>query len=162
ELRANRAPVLDKAIPDHTFSGPGVQSYTVPANTFLELENNPLTYSATLTSGAALPAWLTFDPATRTFSGNPSPSAALQLRVIANDGNGASGFDDFQLTLVNVNDTPTDLALSSTNIAENQPTGTIVGTLTTTDGDSADTFTYVLVPGTGSADNASFTISGNT
>jgi len=56
---------------------------------------------------------------------------------------------------------PTDLTLSSTTIAENQPAGTAVGSLSTTDPDSCDTFTYSLVSGTGSTDNASFTIVGN-
>src|SRR5262249_46693800 len=46
-FRANRAPVVDNAIPDQTFTGPGVHSYAVPANTFLDLDNNALTYSAT-------------------------------------------------------------------------------------------------------------------
>ena len=39
--------------------------------------------------------------------------------------------------------------------------GTTVGTLSTTDPDVGNTFTYTLVSGAGSADNASFTISGN-
>ncbi len=105
-LRPNRPPVVDNAIPDQTFSGAGVHSYTVPANTFLELDHNPLTYSATLVGGGGLPAWLSFNPATRTFSGNPNAGAAspLQIRVSAADDQGASGFDDFRLTLVNVGD----------------------------------------------------------
>lgn len=57
---------------------------------------------------------------------------------------------------------PTDVALSSQTVANNQPSGTTVGTFTTTDPDVKDTFTYTLVAGTGSTDNASFTISGNT
>jgi hypothetical protein len=39
--------------------------------------------------------------------------------------------------------------------------GTSVATLSATDADAGDTFTYTLVNGTGSTDNASFTISGN-
>jgi type VI protein secretion system component Hcp len=53
---------------------------------------------------------------------------------------------------------PTDIALSSTSVAENQPAGTVVGTLSTTDPDAGDTFTYTLVGGPGDTDNASFTI----
>jgi len=56
------------------------------------------------------------------------------------------------------NNTPTDLALSNATLAENQPSGTSVGTFTSTDPDSGDTFTYTLVAGDGDDDNALFTI----
>jgi probable HAF family extracellular repeat protein len=50
--------------------------------------------------------------------------------------------------------------LSDTSVLEFRPTGTVVGTLSTPIG-SGHTFTYALVGGAGSTDNASFTISGN-
>jgi subtilisin family serine protease len=53
---------------------------------------------------------------------------------------------------------PTNSSLSSTSIAENNAIGAIIGTLSATDADSNDTFTYTLVSGIGSTDNASFTI----
>jgi hypothetical protein len=53
-------------------------------------------------------------------------------------------------------------SLSASSIAENQASGTSVGTFSTTDPDAGDTFTYTLVSGTGSTDNASFTIDGST
>ncbi|MGD0516587.1 MAG: lamin tail domain-containing protein, partial [Thermoguttaceae bacterium] len=52
------------------------------------------------------------------------------------------------------NSPPTDIALSAAVVAENQPSGTAVGTFTTTDPDAGDTFTYTLVAGDGSSDNA--------
>ena len=58
------------------------------------------------------------------------------------------------------NQAPTNIALSNTSIPENQPINTVVGTLSTTDPDAGNTFTYTLVAGTGSADNGSFNISG--
>ena len=64
--------------------------------------------------------------------------------------------------MTNVNEAPTNIALSATLVAENQPSGTTVGTLTTTDPDTGDTFTYTLVAGTGDTDNASFSIEGGT
>ena len=57
--------------------------------------------------------------------------------------------------------TPTDVLLSNSSIIENQPVGSIVGVLTTVDANLGDIFTYSLVDGQGSIDNASFTISGN-
>jgi Cadherin domain len=57
---------------------------------------------------------------------------------------------------------PTDITLSPSSVAENQPAGTTVGTFSTTDPDTGDTFTYVLVGGAGDTDNTSFAISGGT
>ncbi len=65
------------------------------------------------------------------------------------------------LTINPVNDSPTDINLSSTTIAENQPSGSTVGNFSTADIDTNDTFTYTFMTGTGSADNASFSITGN-
>ena len=59
------------------------------------------------------------------------------------------------------NSAPTGISLSSLSIAENNAVNAVVGTLSTTDADSGDTFTYSLVAGTGSTDNASFNISGS-
>ena len=67
----------------------------------------------------------------------------------------------FTITVTNVNEAPTDITLSSNQIAENQPIGSVVGTFSTTDPDVGDTFTYTLVTGTGSTDNAAFTITSN-
>jgi len=58
------------------------------------------------------------------------------------------------------NSAPTDITVSATIIPENSALDTVVGTFSTTDVDSGDTFTYTLVPGTGSTDNASFNIDG--
>jgi outer membrane protein assembly factor BamB len=59
------------------------------------------------------------------------------------------------------NQAPTDIALSATSVPENQPAGTTVGNLSTTDPDSGDSFTYTLVPGIGDTDNVAFTIAGD-
>ena len=59
------------------------------------------------------------------------------------------------------NHAPTDISLSNSSMAENQPAGTTVGNFSTTDPDAGDTHTYTLVTGTGKVDNASFDIVGN-
>lgn len=56
---------------------------------------------------------------------------------------------------------PADLTLSNDTIAENQPSNTEVGTFTTTDPNTNDTFTYELVTGEGDTDNSSFSINGD-
>ncbi|WP_459554667.1 Ig-like domain-containing protein [Lacunimicrobium album] len=63
---------------------------------------------------------------------------------------------------VTVNRSPSNVSLSSLSISENLPPDTPVGSLTTTtDPDAGNTHTYSLVAGTGSTDNAAFTIVGN-
>jgi autotransporter-associated beta strand protein len=56
---------------------------------------------------------------------------------------------------------PSDVVLSKSTVAENAPTQTLVGTLSTTDSDIGDTFSYALVTGAGDTDNALFAISGD-
>jgi hypothetical protein len=56
---------------------------------------------------------------------------------------------------------PTDLSLSNLSIKERRPVGTEIGTLSTVDPDTGETFTYTLVGGVGGEDNAQFEIVGN-
>ena len=60
--------------------------------------------------------------------------------------------------LIEASDQPTNIFLSSTNILENEPENTTVGTLST-DGGTAS-YTYTFTTGAGDTDNGSFTISG--
>jgi hypothetical protein len=60
-----------------------------------------------------------------------------------------------------VNETPSNISLSNSTVAENQPSGATVGTFSTADPDAGNTFTYTLVSGAGSTDNGSFSIIGN-
>lgn len=60
------------------------------------------------------------------------------------------------------NSVPTNISLSADSIAENLPTSTTVGTLTTIDKDLLQTHTYSLACPVPGVDDASFTISGNT
>jgi alpha-tubulin suppressor-like RCC1 family protein len=64
-------------------------------------------------------------------------------------------------TVTRVNSAPTGLELDATEVDENLPENTLIGLLSSTDADEGDTFTYSLVAGEGSADNASFVIEGN-
>lgn len=54
------------------------------------------------------------------------------------------------------NSLPTDILLSISRVTENKPVATVVGTLTSTDPDAGNTFTYSFCGGT---DDASFRIS---
>jgi hypothetical protein len=81
------------------------------------------------------------------------------VRISSTDGTLAVAAA-FSISVLNVNDAPTAVQLSPSSVAENQPAGTTVGTLTTSDPDAGDTFSYALAAGV--ADNARFAVSGST
>jgi hypothetical protein len=94
--------------------------------------------------------------------------SSYSIRVqTADSGPGNLTFSkSFTITINDINDAPTDIGLSNNSIDENQPAGTTVGTLSSTDQDAGETFTYSLQStGCGGGpypDNASFAISGST
>ncbi|MGB6221378.1 hypothetical protein [Haloferula sp.] len=55
----------------------------------------------------------------------------------------------------------TDIQLSSSQVNENAPEGTVVGTLSAVDADALDSHVFALVIGEGSEDNSKFRIEGN-
>lgn len=89
-------------------------------------------------------------------------ASSHSIRVAANDGNGGVLQQTFTINILNANDTPTDINITSNQIAENLPSNSTVGTLSTADQDVTNTFIYTLISGAGSTDNSSFNISGNT
>lgn len=90
-----------------------------------------------------------------------STQSTYSIRVRTTDQGGLSVDRSFVINVLQVNNAPTDISISSTTIAENLGTNATVGTLSTTDSNASDTFTYALVAGTGDADNAAFNINGN-
>ena len=74
-------------------------------------------------------------------------SHTVTVRVM--DGGGLTYDEMFTINLINVNETPTDLALSSNTVAEMAANGTVVGTASTTDPDAGDTQTYQLTDDAG-------------
>ena len=58
------------------------------------------------------------------------------------------------ISVTNVNIAPTMLALSNASIPENTVAGTDIGTLSTTDPDAGEVFTYTLVPAFGDNGNS--------
>lgn len=83
------------------------------------------------------------------------------VRIRTTDAGGSTFDKIFTINVQNVNEAPTAISLSNNVIPQNAPIGTTVGQLSTTDPDQGDSFTYSLVSGTGSTNNASFTIQGS-
>lgn len=93
---------------------------------------------------------------------NFETKSSYTVRIRSTDSSGLFTEQTFAISVANVNEAPTAVALSSNTIADNSPVATAVGTLSTTDPDVGNTHTYTLVTGTGSTNNASFQIVGNT
>lgn len=83
------------------------------------------------------------------------PVAVKDSYVYGADG--YRGLEIFDLRQV-PNVAPVALSISASAVAEHRAAGTTVGVFSATDPNTGDTFTYSLVAGTGSADNAAFTI----
>ncbi|MFT5914248.1 MAG: gliding motility-associated-like protein [Bacteroidia bacterium] len=83
------------------------------------------------------------------------------IRVQVNDGFGGSYEESLAITIRDANDAPTNITVSNLTVNENAPIATLVGTISTTDQDVSDSFTYTLVAGTGSANNTAFAIVDN-
>ena len=104
---ANTAPVVAIALVDQTVNELAVLTYQFNAGSFTDANSDTITYSARLSSGAALPAWLTFTAGTRTFSGTApayvgSAADITTVTVTATDIHGGSITDTFTITVLNV------------------------------------------------------------
>jgi ELWxxDGT repeat protein len=86
--------------------------------------------------------------------------SSYNFRIETRDGDGLAFQKQLALTVINLNDAPTDISLSNSISNENVAINTVVGNLSSTDQDAGNTFTYSLASGAGDADNASFNISG--
>lgn len=99
----NPAPVVAIPLVNQTVNEGAVLTYAFNSGSFTDAQ--ALTYSATLSSGAALPGWLTFTPGTRTFTGTApavTEATVLTVTVTATDVFGGSVTDDFTITINNV------------------------------------------------------------
>jgi Ca2+-binding RTX toxin-like protein len=80
------------------------------------------------------------------------------FRVQATAPGGTTTEQVVRVYVANDNQAPTEILLSAATLAESSPAGTTVATLGVEDPDTYDRFSYQLVSGAGSDDNASFVI----
>ncbi|WP_137680179.1 putative Ig domain-containing protein [Aurantiacibacter suaedae] len=98
----NETPVVANPLVDQAAVVGQAYSYTIPTGSFTDPDaDTTLTYTATLSDGSALPAWLSFNASTGTFSSANPPSldAAITVRVTASDGS-LTASDEFTLDTV--------------------------------------------------------------
>lgn len=122
------------------WQGPGGKTLQLAPDTFSLA--GPVQFEAKQASGEALPNWLTFDPKTQTFSGNPpATQTRYTIEVAAIDPGGARVSDRFVLQLDNVNDAP--LSGASKTITATEGARPLRGQLDAVDPDG-DTLEFSL------------------
>ncbi len=111
------------------------------------------------------PAGSSIDAVTGQFRWTPNIIAAgvYDVTVVVTDSGTPPQRDSetISITVVDDNQNPTNISLTPSSVAENLPTGTAVGLLSTTDLDVGDVHTYAFATGQGDGDNGLFTIAGN-
>lgn len=108
-IAVNDPPELINDIPDQEASEDNIYTFTFDFNTFTDPDvSDTLIYTATQFNGNSLPSWLSFESSNRTFSGQPANSDVdvLTISVFAMDSMSETATATFQLTVVNVNDSP--------------------------------------------------------
>ncbi len=138
------APAVAEAIPDQRAVVGRAFSYTFPDGTFTDDDDDTLSYTATRGDGAALPAWLTFTAASRVFSGTPeaADAGALTVLVTADDGNGNSAADEFN---IEVEAAPATVALSVSGGGETAEGGAAL-TITATRSEANTSGSALIIP----------------
>ncbi|WP_321395894.1 tandem-95 repeat protein [Emcibacter sp.] len=107
----NDLPVQNGDLIDQTILATVPFSYELPVDLFSDADfGEVLTITATLADGTPLPAWLTFDENTLTFSGTPDETAIgnLDILMTVEELSGASISDQFTVTVESV---PIDVTL---------------------------------------------------
>ncbi len=144
--RGQSAPTVANAIADRSATEDSPFNFQIPANTFNDVDaGDSLTYSATLSNNNPLPSWLTFNAATRTFSGTPTNSnvGTLSIKVTATDTNAKSVSDTFDLAIANTNDAPTvSLAIADRSATADSTFNFQIPANTFNDIDAGDSLTY--------------------
>jgi Ca2+-binding RTX toxin-like protein len=142
----NAAPIVANPIADQTTNEDAVLNFVVPANSFADADaGDTLTLSATLADDSALPTWLTFNVATKTFSGTPTNGnvGKISVKVTARDIAGASVSDVFDLTVNNTNDAPILVnAIADQTIVTSSSFSYVLSPTAFTDVDAGDILTY--------------------
>ncbi len=124
------------------------------------LANPPftVTYSGFVNGGTV--ASLSTSPQLTTTANAASPAGVYPITI---SGGSAANYNFAFVpgTLTVTNATVSSVSLAQVTLYENQPAGTPAGTLAAVSLDPNATYTYTLVAGTGSTDNALFSIQGN-
>jgi|GEM_PF-3352709 len=131
----NDAPIVENPIINQIITENTRLNFSIPNNSFKDVDGEQLTLNATLSDNSPLPNWLNFDSETATFSGTPENNdvGVIQVKVTATDNAGESAASIFNLTVIDVKDIPIINANQSFSLNENSRFGTFIGKVIATD-----------------------------
>ncbi|ATN32507.1 hypothetical protein ACO34A_01620 [Rhizobium sp. ACO-34A] len=94
----NDAPTVANEIPDFAVDQYADFEFTIPGDSFDDVDSSGLSYTVRMANGEPLPNWLSFDPMTATLTGNPDyysvdlfeGERVYQIEITATDSAGAS------------------------------------------------------------------------
>ena len=103
-----KAPTAGKPLTAQSIHEKQRLAYTLAEDAFHTAnQDDKLAYSARLADGKPLPRWLSFNAATRTFSGTPGNDDVGMLNIeVSAKGKGGSASQRLTLNVINVNDAP--------------------------------------------------------
>ncbi|RNF75562.1 DUF4347 domain-containing protein, partial [Marinomonas rhizomae] len=115
--------------------------------------------STSLASAQAALRALVFDATDNRVAVNSTETTTFTITV--NDGTVNNSNNTTTVVSTSVNDTPTDIALSDAAYSHSEgSTNVVVGSFSSTDADTGESFSYSLVAGSSDTDNAKFNING--
>ncbi|MCD4829760.1 MAG: putative Ig domain-containing protein, partial [Candidatus Cloacimonetes bacterium] len=145
-INLNDPPIVANPIPDQATPEDAPWAFTFAVDTFFDPDiGDILSYTAQLQNGSPLPAWLSFNADTRTFSGTPGTYDVGDhlLAVTAYDLDGENVTDAFTLTVDNTPDPPfVNIPIADTLHEENQLFDWAFPADTFIDPDPGDILTY--------------------
>jgi serralysin len=101
---SDTAPVLVQALDDQNAEAGTLFSFTIPAGAFADPNGDALTFSAKLPDGGSLPAWLSFDVSTGTFSGTPGAADGGTFSIVVSASDGSEKVSDTFEIIVDADD----------------------------------------------------------
>jgi hypothetical protein len=140
----NHVPVAGDSIDDQNATEDQLFTWQVSSGLFNDADNDPFTYQLTLDNGDPLPTWLKFYNQSlygKFENETQRGSGTLELKLIADDGNGGIASQLFTLTLTAVNDAPV-IQNIPTQVSEEE----VAFTVTVSDEENDD-ITYAIALG---------------
>jgi Ca2+-binding RTX toxin-like protein len=149
----NDAPTATAPLDSFVVNEDTLLTYTIPTGLFVDADaGDQLDLVAILADGSALPAWLHFDAATRTFSGTPDDPDVGMIHVVvtASDQSAAQVQKDMYILVNPVNDAPVVVhPLEALSVARGEAVSFTVPPGTFADDGGGVSLTAHLVDGTG-------------
>ena len=143
----NQAPELGTDLLDQQGREGDALLFTLDTNAFSDPDGDPLNWVMVGTDNQALPAWLSFDAATKTVSGTPPVGAqgSYDVLVYAVDPSGMAISQSFKIDIASRNATP-ELVEDVANVVEDQTTVVSGNVLSNdTDADASDVLAITSV-----------------